>query len=385
MKVVFVDPVLYPAHYGFYEALAHRCELTVLTGRVDKARFGKAGEAVGYRIRPLKTLFLPRLLTHPAGFREEFALQLPLDLVAQLSKEKPDIVYSREMGARTLLCWAWCKLANRPMVIGTCMSDRTEQRRGYLRLFIRRFLLSRGHLVTFNGQSCLDYLRGIGASSDLLRYLPYTVSEYNPFEGGRKRAAAPHLRKLLYVGQLTKRKGVEGMLAQLSGWCDRNRDRTLYLTLLGDGPLRKLLERTDYPANLHLDFRGNCDREQLRDEYLRHSALIFPTLADEWGLVVNEALHSGLCVLASIYSQAATELIRPGATGWLYCPDRAEELHKVLDTYFQMPESQFEEMGRAARQSVSHLTADYTAEKAYEILCEAVERQRSSKRRFRGY
>lgn len=385
MKVVFVDPVLYPAHYGFYEALARRCELTVLTGRFDKARFGEGGEGVGYRLCLLKTLFLPRFLSHPAGFREEFALQVPLNLAAQLGREKPDIVYSREMGARTFLSWAWCQWANKPLVIGAFMSGRTEQGRGQLRLLLRRFLLSRRHLVTYNGLGCLGYLQGIGASSERLRHLPYTVSEYNPFEGGRERAADPHLRKLVYVGQLTKRKGVEGLLVQLSKWCDGNRDCDLHLTILGDGPLRNRLETTEHPNNLHLDFKGNCNQQQLREEYLRHSALIFPTLSDEWGLVVNEAMHSGLCVIGSSYSQAATELIEPGANGWLYCPDRPEELHAALDAYSKLPVSQLEEMSRAARESVAHLTADYAADKAYEILCEAVERQRSSKSRSRGY
>ena len=50
--------------------------------------------------------------------------------------------------------------------------------------------------------------------------------------------------------------------------------------------------------------------------------LVFPTLADEWGLVVNEALAAGVPVLGSLYSQAVEELVRDGENGWTFRPDR---------------------------------------------------------------
>ncbi|MHC4997153.1 MAG: glycosyltransferase, partial [Planctomycetota bacterium] len=43
--------------------------------------------------------------------------------------------------------------------------------------------------------------------------------------------------------------------------------------------------------------------------YRGADALVFPTLEDAWGLVVNEALWSGLPVISSIYAGCTRELV----------------------------------------------------------------------------
>jgi len=48
--------------------------------------------------------------------------------------------------------------------------------------------------------------------------------------------------------------------------------------------------------------------------YRSGDVLVFPTLDDVWGLVVNEALWSGLPALVSIYAGCARELVPPEST-----------------------------------------------------------------------
>jgi glycosyltransferase involved in cell wall biosynthesis len=48
--------------------------------------------------------------------------------------------------------------------------------------------------------------------------------------------------------------------------------------------------------------------------YRSGDALVFPTLDDVWGLVVNEALWCGLPALVSIYAGCASELVCPAST-----------------------------------------------------------------------
>ena len=77
--------------------------------------------------------------------------------------------------------------------------------------------------------------------------------------------------------------------------------------------------------------------------------LAFPTLADDWGLVVTEAMASGLPVLGSIYSQAVEELVRDGESGWLFRPDSSDDVEAKLNSALTTSAERSRDMGAAAR------------------------------------
>jgi glycosyltransferase involved in cell wall biosynthesis len=91
-------------------------------------------------------------------------------------------------------------------------------------------------------------------------------------------------------------------------------------------------------------------------------------LADEWGLVVNEAMASGLPVLGSLYSQAVQELVEDGVTGWTFHPDRADEMYTAVDRALSTGEDRLEEMRVSATTRVEYLTPDYLAERILEAI-----------------
>jgi glycosyltransferase involved in cell wall biosynthesis len=81
-------------------------------------------------------------------------------------------------------------------------------------------------------------------------------------------------------------------------------------------------------------------------------------MADEWGLVVNEALAAGVPVLGSAYAQAVEELVEEGRTGWIFRPDHEDELYAALERFFAATESELNEMRVLARAKVIDLTPD---------------------------
>ena len=80
--------------------------------------------------------------------------------------------------------------------------------------------------------------------------------------------------------------------------------------IVGSGGLSSKIEQLCAPDNLDITLLGPQPYDQLQKIYQKAGVLVFPTLADEWGIVVNEALFAGLPVLGSIYSQAVEGLIR---------------------------------------------------------------------------
>jgi len=133
------------------------------------------------------------------------------------------------------------------------------------------------------------------------------------------------------------------------------------LWFAGDGPLRPALEPLQ-TESLSLRFLGNVPYEQLPDVYACVDVLIFPTLADEWGLVVNEAMAAGVPVLGSLYSQAVEELVVDGVNGWTFYPDRPTEVRAALDRALQASPRALEALRKAATSRALDLSPERIAD-----------------------
>ena len=77
-----------------------------------------------------------------------------------------------------------------------------------------------------------------------------------------------------------------------------------------------------------------------------------PALEEPWGLVINEAMASGLPVISSRNVGAAEELVVEGVTGFLFDPGNVGELAGLMVRVAGMPEGERRAMGGAARDLV---------------------------------
>ena len=305
---------------------------------------------------------------HPAGYDEELYVHIPLDTFKQLRSLNPDCVVSLEMGTRSLLSSCY-RMWNRKTrhVVSVYGSERSEAGRGKLRRFLRQWLLKRADVVTYNGPSCLRYLQALGANEQKMLPWNYASDPAKSYSGPILAIARPPL-SLLTVSQFIERKGVVLAAETLSKYATRFADRQITWTLVGTGPQEVKLREVDYPSNLQVTFAGHCNAQQLQEFYASHECLLFPTLGDEWGLVVDEALASGQIVLGSIHSQAVEALIVDGINGWQFDPEVPESLHQALDSVWNLDHNKALSMRIAARTA----TADRSPRHAAEQFVEAV-------------
>ena len=80
-----------------------------------------------------------------------------------------------------------------------------------------------------------------------------------------------------------------------------------------------------------------------------------PALEEPWGLVINEAMASGLPVLSSRNVGAAEELVVEGKTGYLFDPSSVEEMARALAKIVGMEPEERLAMGRAAFEQVERV------------------------------
>jgi glycosyltransferase involved in cell wall biosynthesis len=134
--------------------------------------------------------------------------------------------------------------------------------------------------------------------------------------GGR-----PGQTVLLYVGRLAAEKGIEQIRDAL------NSSPELCLALVGDGPHRTFLE--NYFRDTNTVFTGFLHGESLAQAYASADLFIFPSTTETLGLVILEAMASGLPVVAG-RSGPTCEQIEDGVTGVLFDADRPGALAEAI-------------------------------------------------------
>lgn len=120
----------------------------------------------------------------------------------------------------------------------------------------------------------------------------------------------------IVVGRLAPEKNLDLALAAFAAL--RQSHPGARLVFVGDGPLRKTLERRHPDCH----FAGNRSGEDLAAHYASADLFLFPSLTETFGNVVAEALASGLPVVAYACA-AAADLVVDGRNGMLAPPGDA--------------------------------------------------------------
>lgn len=308
-----------------------------------------------------KTVTVRGKWRHPKGFKERLFIHIPVDTVSQLQKFNADVVLSAEMGLRTLLSLLYCRLSRgAKLIVWAEISEESEQGRGGLRRALRLMLARHTDAFIVYGDSGARYVRKLNVPDFKIFVVPYST-DVRRFAQCSLERTDHQARRLLYVGQLIDRKGLFPFLAALSRWAIAHPDRLIELSIAGDGPLRDQLERLSTPSNLVLEMLGDLRYEDVPEVYANSGIFVFPTLADTWGLVVNEALASGLPVLGSLYSQAVEMLVEDEQNGWTFHPNGPEQTYNVIDRCLNTSLEKLGEMRSRARTVAVEQTPEYVS------------------------
>ena len=136
------------------------------------------------------------------------------------------------------------------------------------------------------------------------RLLPWTRGvDTNLFRPGPARAAENERPVFLYVGRVAVEKGIETFL---------NLDLPGSKVVVGDGPLLDHLRRR-YPK---VRFTGPKFDSELAAEYAAADAFVFPSRTDTFGIVLLEAMASGLPV-AGFPVTGPIDVVNDGVSGIL--------------------------------------------------------------------
>jgi glycosyltransferase involved in cell wall biosynthesis len=140
----------------------------------------------------------------------------------------------------------------------------------------------------------------------------------------------------------------------------------LHLVLVGDGPARAHLEKRA-PKGVHfLGWRDDIP------EILRASDIfVLPSLKEAFGMVVLEAMASGVPVIATA-SGGVPDIIEDGRTGYLVPPADSSAIHDAILNILRNPQQKADITKAALKRVAEHFNARRMAKETIQAYAHAI-------------
>jgi glycosyltransferase involved in cell wall biosynthesis len=210
-----------------------------------------------------------------------------------------------------------------------------------------------------------DRLLAAGLDPGRVHVIPSGV-DLGRFAGPRPDPAPDLPRpRVLFVGRLAAQKGVATLLEAVGLLRSR-----AAVVLVGDGPLRPALERqADRLGPGRVRFQGFVPHAEVPAWLAAADVLVLPSVYEELGSVLLEAMAAGLPVVASAVGGIPDAL---AAAGRLVPPCDPAALAAAVDELLDDPVLAAE-LGDAARRRAAAFSWDVLAGRVLEVYREVVE------------
>jgi glycosyltransferase involved in cell wall biosynthesis len=260
-----------------------------------------------------------------------------------------------------LLALQWCLRTKTPAVV---MSDSTEldAPRVSWREWVKRRVVGLCSSALVAGSRHRDYLVGLGMSADQISpgydvvdnaYFAAKAGEFREQRAEVRRQHGLPENYFIASARFIGKKNLPRLIEAYARYRELAADSALRappsslwdLVLLGDGPLRSDLCRliSDLRLQSFVTLPGFKQYPALPAYYGCANAFIHASTTDQWGLVVNEAMASGLPVLVSNRCGCAPDLVQEGVNGFIFDPGNVDALAQLMFriSAFNFPLSRF--------------------------------------------
>jgi glycosyltransferase involved in cell wall biosynthesis len=251
--------------------------------------------------------------------------KLALALISDVFRHKSELVIIP--GYHRLEYWAmlWACIILRRKRAVFCDSTARDNVKTPTKEIAKSFFFQRCQGFFCYGTRSMDYIQSYGIDPKLIHSPCQAAALPHAYDAAsiltRYRAASPHDPEsptFLFVGRLSKEKGLDDLLAAFRSVHAQLPQAKLLIA--GPGSERHRLESQAAAWGLEssIVFLGNQTPDQIGALLESSSALVLPSRKEPWGLVVNEALSYGCPVVVSEVCGCIPELVIDGVTGFTF-------------------------------------------------------------------
>ena len=261
---------------------------------------------------------------------------------------------------------AWAKLHGKRSIL---MSETTESdhRRVWWKEALKRVLIrSLFDDSVAGGKPHVRYLAKLGfPPARIARFYDVVDNSFYECEAARARRS-PGVRDecglpdsyFLYVGRLAPEKNVSTCIRAFAHY--RRLGGSWSLVLVGDGGERNALERLadDLAVAEFVHFTGLKTTKETIPYYALASCFVLPSVREPWGLVVNEAMASGLPVLVSNRCGCTEDLVEAGGNGYVFDPSNENQLAEQMTALAALSPESLDSMKRRSQQIIANYSPE---------------------------
>lgn len=355
MEVAFVHNIIAPYRVPLFEQLASRdsVDLTVYyCSESHSSRDWKTSHSDEYDYRVLWGTTLE--------YDSYFVYHVNPGIAYHIFETRPDVVVIGGRSDLTMqIAFYTAKLLGIPVII---FSEATETVRTKLSNLIKPItsnMISNSDAIVVPGSASRQFFRNRGVSDGKLFRAPNAIDN-DPFldqtcAEARRAEIESTLgiedeKVVLYLGRLKEHKGVEDLIRSFAKLEEEHEDA--YLLICGDGPDKERFEALCEELQVeNYHFTGWVDGDSKIAYYALADLFVHPSTADVWGLVLNEAMASGLPVISTTAAGGAIDLIVDGENGFVIEPNAPEQLYEAMEKLIS-DEEFLERAGEVSRQRI---------------------------------
>ncbi|HEX4413388.1 MAG TPA: glycosyltransferase [Lacipirellulaceae bacterium] len=360
MRITVLFDNLGPYHLARLTAAAERCELTAIELHAKSRDYL-------WRRDDSNTAFARRTVFGDSAGEADSRAPVAM-LTEAIQKSAPQVMaIPGWSGWHAFAALDWCIANKVPAVVMSESTAHDEPRKPWKEWIKRKYVgLCSAALV--GGTSHEQYLLQLGMRADKIFFGYDTVDNRHFGEKGapiraaesewRQRLALPS-RYFLASSRFIAKKNLATLLTSYAEYraalaAESTAHRPWDLVLLGDGELRESLlalrEQLGLAACVH--FPGFQQYDVLPAYYSLASAFVHASMVEPWGLVVNEAMASGLPVLVSNRCGCAPSLVQDGENGHTFDPADTVAITNCLLEMTRLSSAARDTMGRRSREIV---------------------------------
>ncbi len=148
--------------------------------------------------------------------------------------------------------------------------------------------------------------------------------------------------KVVWISRIAQKKNLIGAIEIL-----KHVKKNVEFTIYGPIHVKEYWKQCEdalkmLPANVKWIYKGDVDAEQVVEILKPQHVFLFPTLGENYGHVIQEALSAGCaCVLSN---QTPWQDLTAKGTGYVFKVDEIDEYVRVIDNYALMSQTEIQEV-----------------------------------------